>query len=162
MNLKPYKLVSVSMANGRYSIIGQVISLPIPGVESKSIVGRDATIMVRMIPDHPGSLEEVAISRLSIPAYRYRYVSYAKIRGIGQFPDDMLRYDAAVPVNFKVVDDLHRGPRAVLEPGMGDDLLIATVIQLQHRGDFCDARWASFLWSVERIGAPHAIKENGQ
>jgi hypothetical protein len=78
-------------------------------------------------------------------------VAYATVHGRGQFPEDMLRYDNAVPVNFKVEQTFY-GPKAVIDPAHGaTDLIIATVLPYGSRSDFCDARWSSFLWKVKRL-----------
>lgn len=140
--IKLYSLVRVSMDSDRYSIIGQVLSLPTP----------DSTVMVRMVPDRPGTLAEVPLARVqTIAGSRYDRVSYATVSGMGQFPEDMLRYDRAVPVNFKVESTEH-GPRAVIDRLHGSsEFIVAKVMERGSRIDFTDARWSSFLWNVKRI-----------
>lgn len=140
MKLKPYMLVRVKMDDGRYNIVGEVMSFETP----------EHTVMVRMVPGHPGTLQELPVSRLLPVERKYYSVAYATVHGRGQFPEDMLRYDNAVPVNFEVYHD-QTGPKAKLLPGLGDQLIIATVLPYGSRSDFCDARWASFLWSVKRL-----------
>lgn len=142
MKLKPYMLVAVSMEDGRYNVIGQTMSFSTP----------ENTIMVRMVPGHPGTLQEIPLTRIySVGTRRYRQVSYATVKGVGSFPEDMLRYDNAVPVNFKIERDDWR-TKAIIDPAFGsDELIIATVCESGRRNDFCDARWASFLWSVKRL-----------
>jgi hypothetical protein len=155
MKFKPYQLVHVTMDNGRYSIIGEVMSFPIPHQHATLTTkhsGKD-TIMVRMVPNHPGTLQEIEVTRCRPVEGRKRYaVCYATVKGHGSFPDDMLRYDHAVPVNFTIDHDHFTGPKAVLLPDYGDELLIATVEETYktHRA-FCAERWASFLWAVKPL-----------
>lgn len=149
----PYQLVEVTVQDhnaegGRRRFVGEVMSFVTP----------EDTIMVRRIPGHPGTLEELPITQLAIPSRKYRYVHYAVVKGNGSFPVDMLRYDSCVPVNF-TLEEAYSGMKAKLDPATsapGDDLVVADVSE--HRlPRFTKERWRSFLWFVkelrtERIG----------
>src|SRR5512135_980423 len=96
MKLKPYMLVYVKRDHGHY--VGEALSFPTP----------EHTIMVRRIPGHPGTLEEVPLEKIDtitkVPAGR-RWIHYATCHGRGAFPWDMLRYDVAAPLNVKETDE---------------------------------------------------------
>jgi hypothetical protein len=107
-------------------------------------------IMVRRVPGHPGTLEDMPVSWIEGIAKKSeaKRVSYAVIKGVGSFPTDMLRYDNAVPVNFEL-DVTDRGVTARLLPGMGDELIVA-----RTGGTFLawtQARWSSFLWGIREV-----------
>jgi hypothetical protein len=153
---KPYQIVVVNRnrlpsgicQGGRYSHFGEVMSFPVPPASP----GAPVTVMVRRVPGHPGTLEELPIEALS-RANRITRVHYARVAGVGQFPVDMLRYDFAAPVNFSI--DVVGDPgfeRVVttIDPKHGlDGLWVATAAATRRGGDaFTAARWQSFLWRV--------------
>src|SRR5690606_17606320 len=108
----------------------------------------EQTIMVRRVPGFPGTLEELPISALEHHVRGYRYVHYAVVSGFGSFPEDMLRYDRAAPVNFKLVGrhELSGGVEAVrFSVAMGERLWIAKASSI-YSPDWTYERWASFLW----------------
>lgn len=146
-HLKPYALVWVTVAtryseSGNYRYVGEVMSYPLP----------DNHIMVR-VPNHPGTLDEVAIDDVSpLDAHhKPRWVSYAIVKGTGQFPVDMLRYDSCRPVNF-VLTEQYSGMRAVVrtEMGYGTDLIVARCDERAHPR-WTPARWSSFLWQIQEL-----------
>lgn len=145
---KPYDLVYVIVRgqhteDGKRTYIGEAMSFPTPA----------GTLMVRRVPGHPGTLEEVSLNdvqRLAGP--RHRYVHYARLSGVGKFPTDMLRYASCAPVNFQLVVDRHGTPAAAeLLPDMGTELLVAKTSTGAHNVHWCQERWASFLWRLEPV-----------
>ena len=122
-----------------HRFIGEVMSFPIPGEEQM--------VMVRRVPKHPGTIEEMPMTWIEgeVKKSDARCVSYAVVGGKGTFPIDMLRYDHAVPVNFEIVTG-DRGPHARLLPGMGDELIVAKVGR-----NWTKARWSSFLWGLHEL-----------
>lgn len=154
---KLYQLVWVIVRNqhtesGKYMHAGEVLSLPTP----------DSTVMVRRVPGHPGTLEEVKLADLMAMTGgpKHKYIHYAIVQGHGQFPTDMLRYDQCAPVNFKLVPD-RWGTLTATEflPGFeGErDLMVAKTSSRRGAQPWCVERWQSFLWSckevrVEQIG----------
>lgn len=143
---KPYQLVTVTEDGYKYT--GEVMSFVTP----------EQTIMVRRVPGHPGTLEEMPVSKISPQTYPRKkklYVHYANVSGRGSFPVDMLRYDFASPVNFRLVEaTLGRFRAEHLANAQGDDgmLLIATVSDkpwAEDLGVWSPERWSSFLWGLE-------------
>jgi|SRR5215831_10021859 len=135
--MKPYDLVVVK-ADG-YSYLGQVISHPI----------NDETIMVRRVPDDPATVESMKLTNLAKPTIKYKWVHYATVAGMGTFPVDMLRYDFAAPVNFKLVEDRWGDltkPELTTEE-YGKDLIIASASELKS-ARWTPDRWRSFIWSI--------------
>lgn len=153
---KPYQLVLVKQPSkfaeqGSYSYVGQLMSYPVPG----KLPENDSTIMVRRVPNHPGTLEEHPLT--NITAYdpsrgKARHISYVACRGFGQFPVDMLRYDHCAPLNFKIVEEFS-GPKAVVDPAF--DFLFPVVAKVLSRSyaafNWTSARWESFLWRIEEL-----------
>lgn len=140
--IKIYDLVVVSHED--YSHLGQIISKPL------ALVDRPATVMVRMVPDDPTTMEEVEISRLRAPNGKSKWVHYAKVFGPERrvFPVDMLRYDFAAPVNFSI--DINGYAHLDEEQDYGTDLIIANCTE--HKATFwTDARWASFGWGISYL-----------
>lgn len=132
--LKPNDFVFLKMPE--YGCIGEIMSYPI----------QEQTIMVRRVPGHPGTMEEVSLNQVTL--YRgpeIKYVHYAKIWGRCSFPVDMLRHDVAAPVNFTINE---RG-KAEIDPGF-DDLMIGKVSEHKHPY-WTEVRWFSFLWAIEHI-----------
>jgi hypothetical protein len=114
----------------------EVVSYPTPA----------KTIMVRAIPQFPSTLLEVPISHLS-PSPAIKAVAFATVCGSGSFPLDMLRYDNAVPANFRLCPDsgmIHRDPDW---PNNG--LIVATTVLRGYDASkaFTIARWRSFGWT---------------
>jgi len=143
---KPHQLVTVQ--EDGYSYTGEVMSFVTP----------ENTIMVRRVAGHPGTLEEMPVDKIKPHAFerkRSLFVHYASVSGRGSFPVDMLRYDFASPVNFRLVTLPDGRVRAEhLANAQGDDgmLLIATVSDKRDAESFgvwCPARWSSFLWGLE-------------
>lgn len=162
-----YSLVWVNheqapVEGGRYQDIGQVLSMPTP----------ERTLMIRRVPGHPGTLEEIAIDRLNPylcdprRLKRMRHVHYATVAGPGQFPTDMFRYDRCTAVNFELVERdrfsggftarikapnhtaliNHMLPEADLIGG-DEELIVARVSDRADPG-WTAERWRSFLWRL--------------
>jgi hypothetical protein len=151
-DLRPYQLVHVrrpmpGCQGESYRYIGETMSLPIPRTETNEL-----TIMVRRVPGHPGTLDEINVDWIEGVAKKQdaRRVSYAVVKGVGAFPLDMLRYDNAVPVNF-TLDDTFTGPQAKLLPGMGEELIVAKVGGSLTTTVWTKERWSSFLWGIREI-----------
>jgi hypothetical protein len=130
--LKPWMLVEVKHED--YSHIGEVMSLPIP----------DGTIMVRLVPGHPGTLQELKISQLTAlkNQTKRRWIHYAEVSGKGSFPVGMLSRDHASAVNFnletlKIYDVLPK-------------LLVAKVTETKLP-NWNIERWESFGWTCKPI-----------
>lgn len=141
MKLKPHLLVNVAERNtliaDPHHYVGEVMSFVTP----------DKTVMVRRVPGCTGTLVELPVGCVSPSDWRRVIVTYAECAGSGSFPVDMLRYDNAVPVNFKLVPHEWKGVEIELEAGY-DSLVIAKA-SLSHYEPFTLARWGSFLWGVK-------------
>ena len=137
LKLKPNMMVSVD--HGDYSHIGEVMSYSTP----------DGTAMVRMVPGHPGTLEEMGIECLSLPVAKPHKVHYAQVtcrwaRPMA-FPVDMLRYDNAAPVNFSIKDGV-----PVVDPSFGlVGFWVATTTPRSNPRPWTPQRWRSFGWELE-------------
>jgi hypothetical protein len=132
MKIKPFDLVRVQEEN--YAFIGQIMSHP-----------HNDTVMVRDVPGDSETLKERPLSQIGRKITGMRWVHYAKVKGMGGFPVDMLRYDSASPVNFAIEEG-----KVVSQTG--DDLIVARVTELKLGGQvWTHDRWKSFLWYVEPI-----------
>lgn len=136
---KPYDLVLVD--EGDYTYIGEVMSMVTP----------EQTLMVRRVPGHPGTLEEQPVTKLRKWAGRIRGVSYAIAKGPGQFPVEMLRYDMAVPVNFRLLDTNFGTAVEMLEGHKDEELMVAMVMPTGRYTEWTSARWSSFLWYIREV-----------
>ena len=137
MNCKPYDLVRVKMEG--FACCGQVISKETP----------EGTIMVRIVPDDPGTMVEKKVSDLtSLNKSDYKYVQYASVTGSGCFPVDMLRYDFAAPVSF-TIEETDRGPKTILKDGFSE-LIIARAVRTKKQ-EWTVGRWSSFLWGIKQF-----------
>jgi len=152
---KPYQQAWVKKEGphiGRYTYIGEVISYPIPDTSRDPRFAED-TIMVRRVPGHPGTLEELPIGILEPVSKRdvCKWVMYATVAGRGQFPVDMLRYDNCAPVNFKLVADRWGDfTKPEIDPKFGlEGLWVAKACRSQHSGTWTGERWHSFLWGLK-------------
>lgn len=71
-----------------------------------------------------------------------------RVRGGGEFPFDMLRYDACRPVRESEARSMARSYADDVSPGL-------RVVTLGHTGDRSwtptDRRWASFGWKVVAV-----------
>lgn len=136
---KPYSFVRVQQDG--YSYIGEVLSFETP----------EHTLMVRRVPGHPGTLEEMPVSKLSHTDRRPKYVHYASVAGRGSFPVDMLRYEFAAPVNFLLIEN-EAGIQTMIDHSFGiDELLVATATDTHHQRAWTPERWSSFLWGLREI-----------
>jgi hypothetical protein len=157
----PYTLVLCELRDKiGYAYYGEAMSYPFPEPGS----GDDLFVNVRRVPGHPGTLEKVALDRIQIPFHKLKYVHYAQVFGIGQFPVDMLRYDMAAPVNFTPVERgiLERDPElekqgikrvlgVKVDPSFGLPGLWIAATTPTGVQPWCTERWRSFLWSVKHI-----------
>lgn len=143
---KPHDIVVVQQTG--YSHYGEVLSLEIPHADSAP------TYMVRCVPGEPTTLQEIEAARLRLPdsARRIYDVHYATVASkwrshpFHNFPVDMLRYDFASPVNFKLVENDLNGVDAEIENGQSD-LVIATATR-RSGGAWTPERWSSFMWTI--------------
>ena len=153
---KPYQLVTVQADGYRYN--GEVMSYETP----------DHTAMVRRVPGYPGTLEEQPVSKLSVleEKPKNRYVHYAIIDGRGGFPVDMLRYDWAVPVNFKLIERNKQYLSGWLDPEV-DESFGLNGLWIAHLSDkskpnWTSARWSSFLWGIKHERSEVFIANNAR
>jgi len=152
---KPYQLAWVTIRTnnvegGERRYVGEVMSYPVPPVLERN-ASPEATIMVRRVPGHPATLEELPLSTLAPLDAKMSFVHYARVRGAGEFPEDMLRYDSAVNVNFALVPrpTWQGGCTTRVLPEFGlEGLWIARVTKTQYAG-WAIARWNSYLWRLE-------------
>jgi hypothetical protein len=143
---KPYELVWVAEDNddvpsGKLHYVGQVMSRETP----------DNSYMVRRVPGHPGTLTEVereSLLQLPRTSWRLSHVAYAEVSGRGQFPVDMLRYDACQPVNFDLVRDDGLLRTKMREGHEGEALIVAKACRGGYAG-WTHARWESFMWRLQ-------------
>lgn len=158
--LRPYMLFMITLPcehtqSGQRQFVGQTISYPFHSNGTD-----EEHIMVRAVPDHPGTLIDVPVSALGQPCARYKYVQYAVVNsrivlkdrpGYRQcFPMDMLRYDSCTPVNF-TIEEHFTGPKATLTPDCGSDFMVADVT-LSPAPHWSVDRWRSFGWDcVPRV-----------
>jgi hypothetical protein len=150
MKIVPNMLVKVQLKERFY--IGEAMSFETP----------DRTAIVRRVPGHPGTLEEMPVGILSKPLYKPRWVHYATAEMLEPhtcFPVDMLRYDVAVPVNFRLGDNCFDDSHNVLvDERMGlTGLVVATTTTSKAQKAWTPERWHTFGWHVqplrtERIG----------
>ncbi len=75
------------------------------------------------------------------------------VRGFGQFPFDMLRYDHCYPKSESEVWVMVEGHYAG-EPKVMTLVMVGTTKDLTPT----PARWRSFGWEVQSIGIPQRIK----
>ncbi len=147
---QPYQLVIVSSEHGQY--VG----------ESMSYGTTEDTLMVRRVPGHPGTLNELPLAQLRRISERdskkFRWVHYATVKGVGQFPVDMLRYDWAAPVNFALLDGRHGwGTVAEIDPTHGLEGYWIARFSDRRDPQWTSARWSSFLWGVKHQKTEHYI-----
>lgn len=138
--LKPYLLVRVRMPD--YQYIGETMGFPMP----------EGTIMVRRVPGHPGTLEELRVTQVEPidGSHRQRWVHYARVAGAYSFPIDMLRRENASPVNF----DPETGQRLKgVEP---DEPLTIAKVTDRKIYDWNEARWSSFGWKCDPFHSERA------
>lgn len=137
--LKPWNIVFVTMPQGR-TFIGELVSFPTP----------DGSIMIRQVPGIAATLLEIPVSAVERLATGFHWVHYAEIRGKGDIPLDMLRYDSAVPFNFTI--DEETGAYK-LDEGQPEDtpLIVASLGRYKFVPPFTPKRWESFGWRCDLI-----------
>lgn len=119
--------------------------------EVLSRVTPTSTVMVRTVPGHPGTLQEMHIGKLKACA-RVKYVHYAQVIGRGSFPIDMLRRECAAPLNFDL-DTLKTNPSF----GFAEHLIIAKASD--YRSIYWNTdRWLSFGWELRHVGTEKLAK----
>lgn len=142
---KPYDLVEVTIPcdvqGGSRTFIGQVMSYPF---------NDPPEIMVRRVPEHPGTLVQLSVAQLRPVLSKYKYVHYAEVRGMhahSRFPEDMLRYDSCEPVNFKVDDDC----MVLIDGSYGIDTLMIADVGSRGIASWTVDRWRSFGWTISPV-----------
>lgn len=132
--------------------MGEIVSRPTP----------DNTIMVRLVPDTPSTMEEVPISALSkIHKTEYKYVHYAKlvmckppnILGFDSNKSwgltDLLRHDYAAPVSFDFYE-IHDELGISTKKDCGSNLVIGTVSMIQFP-DWSTEKWLERGWEIRHL-----------
>jgi hypothetical protein len=76
------------------------------------------------------------------------YIYFARVRGNGPFPYDMLRYDACFPAQQEDVLAMCQRERAGI-PGLQRTVNLMTVTTARIKTPFHPARWATFGWECE-------------
>lgn len=171
-NVRPGVIAYVNLRETLgYNYFGEVMSFPIPpdrekAAERAEAEGRDAflagivagpTVMVRRVPGHPGTLEELPIACLEFDARyaKHKWVHYAQVAGGGQFPVDMLRYDCAAPVNFDLVEKFPGYIKGEPNADMGLAGLVVAKLSPHrdphHPAVWTPERWGSFLWWISAL-----------
>lgn len=110
------------------------------------------TVIVRRVPGHAGTLEEVhidALSEVERPK-RFKWMHYAIVQGRSQFPVDMLRYDGCVPVNFSLQEHKY-GTKAQIDEVFGMKELLVAAISERKAEPWTYDRWSSFMWVARHI-----------
>ncbi len=77
---------------------------------------------------------------------RPTHVYFAKVTGIGDFPFDMLRYDACWPQDSQDVVNMTHVYRE-----LETNRQIARTVKLKSFYQFTPARWASFGWNLTGV-----------
>lgn len=150
---KPYDLVLVSHPD--YKHAGEVISRPYPSENDHT----QFLVQVRRVPGDPNTMYEEVVQCLKPLSYKVNFVHYAIVEGRGSFPVDMLRYDFAAPVNFKLEEQSWSGPKAILLGEANDALpkewqgrlVIASGAERPKHGAWTAARWNSFMWHINPV-----------
>ena len=148
---KPYQFVLVKVADPfvemkQRTFIGETMSMPTP----------DATIMVRRVVGHPGTLIEVPVASLTLQKGMNRcWVHYARVNGVRPnglgFATDMLRYDTCVPVNFTYGRTSDFNPNAKIieiDPAFGWAFPVVAQASRSMRPQWTVERWHSFFNSI--------------
>jgi hypothetical protein len=162
LTLKPYALVVVErhIAGFTYRHIGEVMSFPI----DNQVRGAPQTVMVRRVPAHPKTLDELHVTTLSAPISKPKFVHYAEVsdtmlrRGFGSFPVDMLRYEMAAPVNFKLVEHDVFVKAELLADFLNEQCFLIAHANAKKTPQWSEARWKSFGWNLEPL---HSEKIGG-
>ena len=82
-------------------------------------------------------METIKIPAADRPREVYRY----RVSGVGYFPLDMLRYDAAYPANSDAVSAI-----SSVRP---EERVKRRTVELRSHHRPTDDRWSSFGWTVE-------------
>ena len=138
-HLKPYLLVRVQRDG--YSHIGELMSFPTP----------EDTIMVRAVPGHSGTMDELPVTAiLSIAEGKRWWIHYANVEGTTRgFPVDMLRRENAAPVNFEI--DAEFSTARIKNGESPDDLLVIAKASLNIEPLWNTARWESMGWKITEM-----------
>ena len=159
---KPHDILSLRVKLGGSDWVTYVEAISYPFGE-----GKDEEINVRMIPGDPCSMKTVSTADLvrHVEPPKSLWVQFGEVRGSGQFPWDMLRYDRCWPVNFDLSFDDH-GRCSIemkshldLEDDGRNRLFIARVADTKKAAStWTYGRWGSFLWSVGSASSPQKVK----
>lgn len=116
-------------------------------------------LRVRMVPGLAVTVREVPMVDLSLLERKARWVHVAQVSGVGGFPEDMLRYDAAALVD----PDQHEAPE---DPETGRLLFRPTepvqvyCVSDQKLPSWTLGRWASFGWECEHLSTLDLREDN--
>lgn len=141
---KPGNIVQV--LHDDYRHYGEVMSMRTPG----------GTYMVRMVPGVAATLKEIPESRLELIERDVpKHVHLFEVKGFGQFPVDMLRYDMAAPFNFHFEEDRWGHLcKPVLDSEWPEGSPLVVAIASRHRmpdRSITPQRWSSFMWSIKFV-----------
>lgn len=156
MNINPYHLCRVRNDEPGdplrgITYIAEAVSRPTP----------NNMLIVRAAPGDPQTVRAVPLSAVQsvILEPRTHYVHYAVVSGPGNFPLDMLRYDCAVPVNFKLdVSDTGTATigdtwRLEVEFGVWKrDLQAPHPLVISHCSAHVSPQWAKAAWCSANWG----------
>lgn len=144
-----------------YRHYGEVMSRPFD-VYSEPLNHTTAQVMVRLVPNDPNTLAQLPTAQLSPTDSKLRYVQYAVVAGMGQFPIDMLRYDFAAPANFILSEDNLGRTIVTPKPYTPNDSLGLVVGRAVERKSlqWTVARWNSFGWNIKPLNTL-PLKPNG-
>jgi hypothetical protein len=132
MSFKPYQLAYLEVATSTRQRVVEIISYPIPGPKGE-------TVMVRMVPGEPTTMEEVPITKLA-PAPQMRWVHVAVVNSVLNFPEDMLRYDGAALFDHTLNES---------DPNQGEVLIYR--VSETKAARWHDARWHSFQCTINNV-----------
>jgi hypothetical protein len=153
---RPYEILNLEVPTSTRRRKVQAISRPYEDMFTDADgYGQRECIQVRMVPGDPTTMVTVPTSRLERVGFRYNYIHFAEVWGrpvvelIGtlEFPEDMLRYEAAALYDHTINEEDYRptGPVRIY------------MLTENTRPIWTAARWLSFGWGIrhcltERLG----------
>lgn len=148
MNRKYPQLVPNLVVYYQRDFGGVKYSLPVELRSYEIIEGAKETINARLLPGEPCTLREINISDIRrMPANdRPRWVHHYEVKPIlaglpTSVPEDMLRFDNAVPLTFQMIDG-----GSVLNKG--ESRYIVGRCAMTKSRTIAFARWESFGWTA--------------
>lgn len=143
---KPYDLATIKLPVSTRRRVVEIISRPIPGgCKVKAL----ETIMVRMVPGCPDTLNEVETKDLVAITNPERYVHIGKVRYSFTFPEDMLRYEGASLYDHTLSED--EIPKTIQEVVVYRMSRVKIGAVAGGKGNWVQARWNSFSAGVEHL-----------